>query len=99
MRVVFHTTRLQRAYEESSYAARLWGTAVARTYILRMEVIYAAADFDTVCRIKALRAHPLDAPRDGQWALDLTGRWRLIVIPSADEEEMTAWEVTNHYGD
>ena len=99
MRVIFRTSKLRRAYEDSAYAVRLWGEAVARKYILRMEVMYAAADFDTVCRIKALRLHSLDHPRDGQWAMDLTGRWRLIVIPSDDEEEVTMWEVTNHYGD
>ncbi len=99
MRVVFRTSKLRRAHEDSSYATRLWGEAVAGKYILRMEVIYAAADFDVLRRIKALRLHPLDSPRDGQWAMDLTGRWRLIVIPSEDEEELTMWEVTNHYGD
>lgn len=99
MRVVFRTSRLRRAYEEASFATRLWGEAVARKYILRMEVIYAAADFDALCRIRALRLHSLEPPRDGQWAMDLTGRWRLIVIPSANEEDVTIWEVTNHYGD
>ena len=99
MRVAFLTSKLRRPYEDSSYATRLWGEAVAHKYILRTEVIYAAADFDVLRRIKALRLHPLDPPRDGQWAMDLTGRWRLIVIPLTDEDEVTMWEVTNHYGD
>ena len=99
MRVIFRTNELQRTYEESTRAVRLWGEAVARKYILRMEVIYAAANFDALRRIRALRLHVLEPPRTGQWAMDLTGRWRLIVVPSEDEEGLTVWEVTNHYGD
>ena len=99
MRVVFRTKQLQRAYEESAKAVRLWGEAVARKYILRMEVIYAAVNFDALRRIRVLRLHALESPRKGQWAMDLTGRWRLIVFPAEDEKGVTVLEVTNHYGD
>lgn len=99
MRIEYRTARLRQAYEESDAAIRRWGVAVARKYIQRLEVLYAAQDFDEVRQLRSLRAHPLKARREGQWALDLTGRWRLIVIPSDNGKTATVVEVTDHYGD
>ncbi len=98
MRVVFHTKRLCQAYEEVDRAIRLWGLDVARKYIQRVEAIYAAQNFDEIKRLQAFKAHQLKGERVGQWALALTRRWRLIVIPSDGGETVTIKEVTKHYG-
>ena len=99
MRVVFRSKRLCQAYEEVNRAIRLWGSDVAGKYIQRVEAIYAAQNFDVIKRIRAFKAHPLKDQRAGEWALALTKRWRLIVIPSEDGETVTIKEVTKHYGD
>ena len=99
MRVEFGNNQLRRAYEASALATRRWGTAVGRKYIQRMEVLYAATDFEVVKGLRSLRPHPLEGKREGQWGLDLTDRWRLIVTPSEDGKAVTIEEVTNHYGD
>lgn len=96
--MVFHTRRLCRAYEEVDRATRLWGGDVARKYILRVEAMYAAQDFEDIKRVRAFDAHPLKGRRAGQWALALTRRWRLVVVPSEDGETVTIREVTKHYG-
>ena len=98
MRIVFRTRKLGRAYEEVDRAIRLWGSDVARKYISRVNAIYAAQDFDEIKRLQAFKAHQLKGQRVGQWALALTRRWRLIVIPSEDGETVTIKEVTKHYG-
>jgi plasmid maintenance system killer protein len=99
VRIVFRTAKLRRAYEEVDRAIRLWGWEVAPKYISRVNAIYAAQNFDVIKRIRAFDPHELKGQRAGEWALALTRRWRLIVIPSEDGETVTIKEVTKHYGD
>ena len=99
MEVAFRTRQLQRAFEESKNAVRLWGEAVARKYIMRVVILQSARDFREARKLASLRAHPLRGERAGQWALDLTGRYRLIVRPSADGKRVMIEEVCSHYGD
>ena len=97
MDVEFATNRLRRAYEEQGRAQRLWGTDVARKYVLRVEVLYAVPEFADLRALRAFRAHELEGSRSGEWSIDLTDRWRLIVIPSGSGAGVTVQEVTNHY--
>lgn len=99
MEVTFRTRRLQRAFEESSQAVRLWGEAVARKYVTRIVTLQSARDFREVRRLASLRAHPLRGKREGQWAVDLTARYRLIITPSSDGEAVVIEEVSSHYRD
>jgi plasmid maintenance system killer protein len=99
VRIVFDTRRLCQAYEEVNRAVRQWGPDVARKYVQRVDALYAAQNFDDIKHIRAFGAHQLKGQRAGQWALTLTKRWRLIVIPSEDGEAATIKEVTKHYGD
>jgi proteic killer suppression protein len=98
--VSFRKRQLQRAFEESEQAIRLWGKSVARKYVMRIVTLQSACDFTDVQRLAALmRAHPLRGRRAGQWALDLTARYRLIVRLSSDSEEVMIEGGTSHYGD
>jgi proteic killer suppression protein len=99
VQIVFDNKRLCEAYEEVDRAVRQWGPDVARKYVQRVDALYAAQDFDEIKRFRAFGAHQLKGQRAGQWALTLTMRWRLIVIPSEDGETVTIKEVTKHYGD
>lgn len=97
MQVRFRSTNLQQAYEQSGTAAQLYGQAVGRKYIMRIDALLAAKDWSQVRAARYLRAHPLKGARQGQWALDLTGRMRLIVLPSVNGEEVEVREVSKHY--
>ena len=99
MNVRFRTRQLERAFQESDRAVRRWGEAVGRKYVTRIVELERARDFDDVRTLVALRPHPLKGERKGQWALDMTGRWRLIVEPSEDGQDVTILEVSQHYGD
>jgi len=99
LEVTFRSRQLQRAFVESNQAVRLWGEAVARRYIIRIVTLQSVRDFEEVRRLASLRAHPLRGERKGQWALDLTARYRLIVRPSRDGEQVMIAEVSSHYGD
>ena len=78
---------------------RRWGEPVARKYVTRIIQLTNAQDFADIRKLASLIAHPLKGDRKGQWALDMTGRWRLIVEPSRDGREATILEVSQHYGD
>lgn len=97
MDIEFGSNRLQQAFDSLDRGQRLWGPDVARKYIQRIEVLYSAQDFASVQAMRSLRAHPLLGSRTGEWALDLTGRWRLIVIPHSSGTGVTVEEVSNHY--
>jgi plasmid maintenance system killer protein len=98
MDVSFRNNRLQHAYQKSEIAIRRWGQAAGRKYIQRIEMLHAAKDFGDVQQVRSLRAHPLKGKRGGEWALDLTESWRLIVRPSKSGQEISVEEVSQHYG-
>lgn len=99
MEIAFRTNKLQKAAEKAAEAARLWGVEVARKYIQRIRVIYAMPEFEKLKEFPALKTHELKGNRKGEWAIALTGQWRLIVVPSNDGMSLQVKEVSNHYGD
>jgi plasmid maintenance system killer protein len=98
--VRFATSRLERCYRELRLAQREWGQKVGRTYLRRINTLWAARDGRDLFALKALDMHPLKADRRGQYAIRLGDRERLIVTFEDD-----AWtivrveEVSKHYGD
>ena len=99
MEVAYNTNRLRRCYEESARAARQWGEAVGRRYIIRINELYAAKNFQQAYGIRSMRLHPLKGSKRGELSIYLTGKWRLIVVQGETEESVIVKEVSNHYGD
>lgn len=97
MDVSFKTSKLRRAYEEADRAYREWGKQVGRKYIQRVGMLYDMPTFEGIKQARALRAHPLKGSQVGDWALDLTGDVRLIVVPSRDGRSVEVKEVSKHY--
>jgi proteic killer suppression protein len=100
VQITFRTTELQQAYETQKKAVRLWGEQVARKYVQRIDVVYAAGSADDLFKIPPLRFHPLGGDMDGKYALTLHDRFRLIV--SFEDTAMAmavVEEVSNHYDD
>lgn len=97
MEVRFGNQQLRRCFERSAEAARRWGPDVGRRYIQRVSALHAADHFNDLFTIRAFRLHPLGGNREGQYALTLIGRWRLII--RLEGETITVEEVSNHYGD
>lgn len=100
MVVRFATSRLERCYREIRLAQREWGQKVGRTYIQRINTLWAARNGRDLFILKALAMHPLKGERRGQHSIRLGDRERLIVAFEDD-----AWtivrveEVSKHYGD
>ena len=97
MKVLFASVRLRRCYEESARAFRKWGHEVGQRYVSRIETLYAMRDFSEAYRQASWRTHALRGDREGQYAINLIGRWRLIVTRDATDTTITVKEVSNHY--
>ncbi len=100
MIVRFRTRHLEKCYACHKHAVRAWGDVVGRRYILRVNIIKAARALDDLCGIRELNCHPLKGGRQGQYALSLTGFWRLIFALQGEQLEIVCIEeVSKHYGD
>ena len=99
MQVTFRTAQLERCYKEINAGTRRWGEAVARRYVQRISILYAAASIADLRAMTALRFHALKGDRAAQYALWLGGRARLVVSFSEDEKTVMVEEVNQHYGD
>ncbi len=95
MEVQFRTRQLERCFEREAVAVRAWGPIVGQRYVERVTVIIDSPDIQTLYAQRSLDLHPLTGDRHGQYALRLTGQWRLLI--SISGEIVTIEEVSNHY--
>ena len=100
MEIGFANKRLERCFREHRSAVRAFGDEVARRYIQRINIMKAARSLDELTRLPALRCHPLKGQRAGQYAIDLTGFYRLIFTLHGKSLTIARIEeVSKHYGD
>ncbi len=100
MEVTFRTRKLEREYRKSAAAIKAYGQKVARKYIERINIIKGARDIDELTILPGLRCHPLKGDRQGQFAVNLTGFYRLIFTLHGDALEIAnIEEVSKHYDD
>ena len=100
MEIRFKTNQLQKCYERHQTAVRKFGDEVARRYVLRINTIKSARDIDELIVLPGLRCHSLKGDRSGQYAVKLTGFYRLIFTLEGDSLTIVRIEeVSKHYGD
>ena len=98
MEIEFATNRLAAAGLSLSEATRLFGVPIGRKYIQRLAVLRAADKFAQLYGHRALRFHSLKGNRAGQYAMTLTGNYRLIV-ERISEDELRVLNVEDYHGD
>jgi len=81
-----------------SFASRLFGVPIGRKYIQRLAILRAADNFAQLYGHKALRLHPLKGQRTGEYAITLTGNYRLI-IQKITEDKIHVINVEDYHGD
>ncbi|MEN8245918.1 MAG: type II toxin-antitoxin system RelE/ParE family toxin [Thermodesulfobacteriota bacterium] len=100
MEVTFRTKKLKKEYLKYAVAQKAYGLQVARKYIERINIIKHARNIDELSRLPGLRCHPLKGDREGQFAISLTGFYRLIFTLHGDALEIAnIEEVSKHYDD
>ena len=98
MHIEFATNRLADAGVSLAEASRLFGVPIGRKYIQRLAVLKATDKFTQLFGHRALRLHPLKGNRAGQYAMTLTGNYRLI-IEKVQEDRVRILDVEDYHGD
>ncbi len=98
MKISFSSNRLAAAGTSIVEANRLFGALIGRKYVQRVAIFRAAGKFTELFGHKALRLHPLKGKRAGQYAVTLTGNWRLV-FEKMDEDEVRILSVEDYHGD
>lgn len=100
MIIKFKTRQLETCFREYRKARKAFGEQLARKYIQRVNLIQQSQNLDELKKLPALRCHELKGNRKGQYAINLTGFYRLIFKVQGDQLEIALIEeVSKHYGD
>ena len=100
MEIRFRTKKLEKQYLSHKEASRVYGQQIAKKYIMRINMIKAAKCFDDLYAISTLKFHPLEGNRKGEYAITLTGFYRLIITNDGEIFDIARIEeVSKHYGD
>lgn len=86
MEIDFSTSLLAAASVNLTEASRLFGIPVGRKYIQRLAVLRATDRFSQLYGHHSLRLHPLKGDRAGQYAMTLTGNYRLVLEKITDDK-------------
>lgn len=96
----FRTNKLERAYQKTKDGVRLLGPKIHRKYVGRINLIEAAQSLDELHTLPVLKWHPLKGDRAGQFAVSLTGNFRLILTVDDDAPNtVCVEEVIDYHGD
>jgi proteic killer suppression protein len=100
LEVLFRSNKLEKWFTRSKEGIRALGPEVGKRYIQRINIIKLARGMDELLILPGLKCHPLKGDRAGQFAMALTGYFRLILTLDS-EAPNTVWieEVSGHYGD
>ncbi|WOG30121.1 type II toxin-antitoxin system RelE/ParE family toxin [Endozoicomonas sp. 8E] len=100
MIVKFRNKKLEKCFLQHKQAVREFGDPVARRYIMRIKLIQAAKNLDDLMALPSLKCHPLKGDRKGQYAVKLTGFYRLIFTIEGNMLNIAMIEeVSKHYDD
>ncbi len=81
-------------------AVKEFGDQVAKRYIQRINIIKSTNDIIELSNLPGLRCHPLTGDRKGQYAINLTGFYRLIfTMKQKSLAVIKIEEVSKHYDD
>jgi len=100
LEIRFKTNKLQKQYENAKEAEKAYGAQIARKFILRVNILKTTKSFEELYKIPSLKFHPLKGNRRGEYAIKLTGYWRLIITNDGDTFDIAKIEeVSKHYDD
>lgn len=86
MEIRFKDKKLRELCEKQTVAKKKLGDVCARRLRTRLADLQAV---DHVSELTVGNPHPLKGDRQGQFALDLAGGWRLVFAPANDPIPLT----------
>ena len=100
MEIQFKTKKLEKQYISSNEAIKAYGLQVAKKYISRINILQSAKSLEDLYSIPTLKFHPLTGDRKGEYAISLTGYYRLIITKDGETFDIAKIEeVSKHYDD
>lgn len=100
MIVKFKTRQLEICFKEYRKANKTFGEQIARKYIQRIKIIQQSQNLNELISLPGLRCHALKGTRKGEYAINLSGFYRLIFTLAGNHLEIVMIEqVSKHYGD
>jgi proteic killer suppression protein len=95
--IEYSSHRLHEAGISLSEANKLFGVPVGRKYIQRLAILRATEKFTELFGHRALKLQQLKGDRSGEYALTLTGNFRLI-LAKIKENTVRIIDVEDYHG-
>lgn len=77
MNITFKSRKLQKILSDPKEMKSAYGS-IARRVSQRMDQLQSAPNLATLLSLPALECHPLTGNRAGEWAVSISGNYRLI---------------------
>jgi len=98
--VKFKTRQLEICFRQYRKASKTFDDQIARKYIQRINIIQNSRSLNDLMSLPGLRCHALKGTRKGEYAINLSGFYRLIFkLTGGQLEIVMIEEVSKHYGD
>lgn len=100
MNVEYRNNKLKRQLSNASEIKKAFGVNAKRV-ASRMDDIIASPNLKVLCQIPAANCHSLSGDRNGEWALDISGNYRLIFkithdpVPETEDSSINTILVTD----
>ena len=97
--IQFRKNKLEKAYRNTKDGVRQLGADIHRKYVQRIDLICEARNIDELAMLPGLHWHSLKGGRAGQFAVTLTGNFRLILTVVEDlSNTVCVEEVIDYHG-
>lgn len=100
MDIAFKNKKLEKSLTRASDIKATYGH-LAKRIAQRMESLKAAENLAVVQSLAALECHPLTGDRKSQWAVSISGNWRLVFeideipLPKREDNSIDTQQVTH----
>lgn len=96
MEVRYKNKKLARLCTDKKLAYRIYGDKVAEKLFRHLVTLTLASSIDMLLTNRVARCHPLKGDRDGEYAMDLVGGYRLVF---SQHEEYVEVVIITYIGD
>ncbi|MFZ5866218.1 MAG: type II toxin-antitoxin system RelE/ParE family toxin [Thermodesulfobacteriota bacterium] len=84
MDITYKTNKMRKVFNSGKRLVQEYGAERAKKVMMRQDLLRAAPNLAQVDARPPTRRHELKGNRKGQFAVDLTGNYRLVFEPSHD---------------
>jgi plasmid maintenance system killer protein len=100
MEIAYGSNKIKKKLSSSSEIKKAYGT-MAKKVQVRIDEIEASPNLAILMQLPAANCHPLKGNRSGEWAVDISGNYRMIFeidhypVPRKENGEIETIRVTD----